>query len=137
MKEGALKIYDSNRVQLGGFPRVARRSPTLGQQPPPGAVVLFDGSTADNWIGGRMTKDGLLMEGATSKQTFQSFKLHMEFCTPFKPHARGQDRGNSGFYAQGRYEVQILDSFENDVRTPATVSMPQPVGSPDALPPMV
>ena len=58
-----------------------------------------------------MTEDGLLMEGATSKRTFQSFTLHMEFRSPFRPDASGQKRGNSGFYAQGRYEVQILDSF--------------------------
>lgn len=58
-----------------------------------------------------MTDDGLLMEGATSKQKFQSFRIHLEFRTPFQPFARGQGRGNSGFYAQGRYEVQILDSF--------------------------
>jgi hypothetical protein len=58
-----------------------------------------------------MTEDGLLMEGVTSKQLFQGFTLHVEFRTPFMPQARGQGRGNSGFYAQGRYEVQILDSF--------------------------
>jgi hypothetical protein len=73
--------------------------------------VLFDGSTADKFEGGRMTEDGLLMEGATSKQKFQSFRLHLEFRLPFQPFDRGQGRGNSGFYAQGRYEVQILDSF--------------------------
>jgi hypothetical protein len=51
------------------------------------------------------------MEGATSKQKFQSYTIHLEFCLPFEPAKRGQGRGNSGYYAQGRYEVQILDSF--------------------------
>jgi hypothetical protein len=37
--------------------------------------------------------------------------LHIEFRTPFKPAGRGQDRGNSGVYVQGRYECQVLDSF--------------------------
>jgi hypothetical protein len=37
--------------------------------------------------------------------------LHIEFRTPFMPAARGQGRGNSGVYIQGRYECQVLDSF--------------------------
>ena len=72
---------------------------------------MFDGKTADNFKGGRMTEDGLLIEGATSKQKFGDFKLHIEFRLPYKPAARGQGRGNSGVYMQGRYEVQVLDSF--------------------------
>jgi len=111
IKDGVLTATLSGGRNVGTLKKVERKSPTLGAKPPAGAVVLFDGTTPDNFKGGRMTEDGLLMEGVTSKQTFQSFTLHMEFCTPFKPDARGQGRGNSGFYAQGRYEVQILDSF--------------------------
>jgi hypothetical protein len=51
------------------------------------------------------------MEGTTSKQGFGSHKLHIEFRIPYQPEDRGQGRGNSGIYAQGRYEVQMLDSF--------------------------
>ena len=58
-----------------------------------------------------MTKDGLLMQGITSHQKFQSYKLHLEFMISYMPYAQGQGRGNSGCYMQGRYEVQILDSF--------------------------
>ncbi|MBN2451656.1 MAG: DUF1080 domain-containing protein [Lentisphaeria bacterium] len=46
-----------------------------------------------------------------SREIFQDHRLHLEFRTPFMPAARGQGRGNSGVYLQGRYEVQILDSF--------------------------
>jgi hypothetical protein len=46
-----------------------------------------------------------------TKDKFKDFKLHVEFRTPFMPEARGQGRGNSGVYLQGRYEVQVLDSY--------------------------
>ncbi|UCG47611.1 MAG: DUF1080 domain-containing protein [Phycisphaerales bacterium] len=46
-----------------------------------------------------------------TKRKFDDFKMHIEFCTPFMPEARGQGRGNSGVYLQGRYEVQVLDSY--------------------------
>ncbi len=98
---------------IGTLERVVRESPTLGAAPPEGAVVLFDGkgTGAENWKGGQVTEDGLLKQGCTSHETFGDFSLHIEFRLPFQPDARGQGRGNSGFYAQGRYEVQMLDSF--------------------------
>jgi hypothetical protein len=110
IREGRLTVRDDGR-ELGSLERVERASPTLGAKPPQGAVVLFDGRSAEAFVGGRMTVDGLLLQGATSKQTFQSGTLHLEFRTPFMPTATGQGRGNSGVYLQGRYEVQVLDSF--------------------------
>ena len=111
IKDGAMTIKNKDGATTGTLKKVLRKSPTQGAKPPAGAVVLFDGTTAEKFDGGRLSPDGLLMEGDTSKQKFQSFTVHLEFRTPFQPCARGQGRGNSGFYAQGRYEVQILDSF--------------------------
>jgi hypothetical protein len=94
--------------------RVERTSPTLGKKPPSGATVLFDGTQSSvdkHWDKGRLTDDGLLMQGTTSKDRFQSYTLHLEFRTPWMPAARGQGRGNSGVYHQGRFETQVLDSF--------------------------
>ncbi len=82
--------------------------------PPDDAVVLFDGSTAETFEKGRMTEDGLLLPGCTSKEKLGSGKLHIEFRVPFMPEARGHARGSSGIYVQGRYKIQVLDSFGED-----------------------
>ncbi len=111
IQNGVLTASDPDGNKVGELKKVERKSPTLGAKPSEGAVVLFDGSTADKFENGRLTEDKLLMQGVTSKQKFQSFTLHMEFRTPYMPAAAGQARGNSGCYMQGRYEVQILDSF--------------------------
>ena len=91
--------------------RTIRRSPTEGARPPEGGLMLFDGKNADLWENGRITEDGLLMEGTQTKKGYGSVRLHVEFRTPFMPKARGQARGNSGVFLSGRYEVQVLDSF--------------------------
>ena len=106
---------DALESMLDNFERVDRKSPTLGAKPPGGAVVLFDGtkeSLEKHWRkGAKITEDGLLQQGCTSIEKFGDYVLHLEFRTPFKPTARGQGRGNSGLYHQGRFETQILDSF--------------------------
>lgn len=111
IKAGSLVIYTAENVRLGEIARVTRVSPTAGRKPPEGAVVLFDGTTADHFEGGRLSDDKLLMQGVTSREKFQSCELHVEFLLSYMPNARGQARSNSGCYLQGRYEVQMLDSF--------------------------
>ncbi|MBX9578900.1 MAG: DUF1080 domain-containing protein [Gemmataceae bacterium] len=95
-----------------------------GSTPPPkGAVVLFDGKDFSQWEkrdGGEVKwtlRDGV-MEGVkghgdiVTKEKFGgSFKLHVEFRVPYEAEGKGQGRGNSGVYLQGRYEVQVLDSY--------------------------
>ena len=63
-----------------------------------------------NLVDGAMEIKGKT-DSIVSKKKFTDFRLHLEFRTPFMPEARGQKRGNSGMYLQGRYEVQILDSY--------------------------
>ena len=109
IKEGALMLTADGNVVAGTLKRVVRKSSTLGAKPPEGAIVLFDGKNADQFENGRMTDDGLLKQGATTKFKHQSGTLHLEFQLPFGPLE--PSRGNSGCYLQSRYEVQMLDSF--------------------------
>ena len=97
--------------------------------PPDGAIVLFDGTNLDQWTsvdGGYRSftpadrrpnwviEDGVLNVGDNDIMTKESFGdcfVHVEFMVPYMPEETGQARGNSGFYLQSRYEVQILDSY--------------------------
>ncbi len=111
LQGGKITVTNAEGQVAGTLERVERKSSTLGAKPPEGAAVLFDGTSVEGWKPGQMTEDGLLMQGAKSVATFGDFSLHIEFRLPYQPTARGQGRGNSGLYLQGRYEVQMLDSF--------------------------
>jgi len=110
ISEGVLVAYEYGDI-IARLRRIERRSPTLGQPAPEGAIVLFDGKSADEWNGGRVVNGLLANNDITTKRKFGSYHLHLEFRTPYKPFARGQARGNSGVYHQGRFETQVLDSF--------------------------
>ncbi len=97
--------------------------------PPKGAIVLFDGGNLSNWqvvngkpaywkiVDGAMEVDkdckGHVDCDHVSKQSFGSGHLHVEFWLPLMAGYTGQGRANSGVYIQGRYELQVLDSYQN------------------------
>ena len=94
-------------------------------RPPSDATVLFDGKDLSEWVSmdGNPTKwitrDGYMecVKGSGYVRTLQNFgdcQLHVEWATPSPAHGEGQGRGNSGvFFGLDRYELQVLDSFEN------------------------
>ena len=95
---------------------------TLNLAPPEGAVVLFNGKDLTNWHtrdggpAGWQVEDGVatVVRGTgdiLSAETFLDAYLHLEWMEPDMPEATGQAKGNSGVYLQGRYEIQVLDSY--------------------------
>jgi hypothetical protein len=116
-------VHDGDRPQ----PRIVTPGEKFSQManPPSDAVVLFDGKDLSKWQksngGGEATwtiengymetkpKSGMIR----TKDQFGDFQLHLEFATPEKVEGTGQGRGNNGLNIYGRYEIQILDSYEN------------------------
>jgi len=100
------------------WPEPKRVEPgTLGN-PPADAVVLFDGQNLALWNGGDKWKieNGYAISqggGISTKEVFGDCQLHVEWATPDVVSGSGQGRGNSGVYLMGKYEVQVLDSFDN------------------------
>ncbi|MEM6700343.1 MAG: DUF1080 domain-containing protein [Bacteroidota bacterium] len=103
-------------------PRVV--TPGMKNAPPSDAIVLFDGKNFDEWqhLNGKAvqwTTDGTAMTvkpksgNIKTKKEFGDMQLHVEFRTPAKVDGKGQGRGNSGVFLQMRYEVQVLDNYNN------------------------
>jgi hypothetical protein len=115
------------RAQYGSIADVKVAKPEDKQDvpatpPPAGAIVLFDGKSFEQFEkqgggkpewelkegGAAQVKGGSLV---TKMKFNEPIRLHVEFRTPYLPDQSGQGRGNSGVYLQGRYEVQVLDSY--------------------------
>ena len=97
-------------------PKVVDPGPVGG--PPSDAIVLFDGKDLSQWEGGDKwhVKDGYAIAAGNdihTKQAFGDCQLHVEWATPEKVEGHGQERGNSGVFMMGLYEIQILDSYDN------------------------
>jgi len=109
-------------------PPVVDPGPFTASAPPPSdAVVLFDGRTLSEWraaddAGGPArwkVADGYMevvggTGGIATARSFGDVQLHLEWASPASPTGEGQERGNSGVFLMGRYEVQILDTYQNE-----------------------
>ena len=118
------KIHDMSRpVPSIVTPGTSSTEDTPGK-PPSDATVLFDGTDLSKW----QHKDGGAAKWKVesgymevvpkagelrTKEPFGDCQLHVEFREPIPPHGESQERGNSGVFLHGLYEVQVLDSYDN------------------------
>ena len=126
---GQWHVHDPDRP----YPEVVTPGATPGAAPSD-AVVLFDGASLDAWqpqatpwpiAGGAMTSTPRAQgEGENfliSKESFGDVQLHLEFRSPNPPSGDSQNRGNSGIWFMERYEVQVLDAYQNPTYADGTV----------------
>lgn len=107
-------------------PPVVNPGPERPPVPAPSdAIVLFDGSNLNQWrsddsLPAKWTvRDGYVeVKPGTgtlaSARGFGDVQLHIEWRAPTPPQGEGQERGNSGVFLMGIYELQVLDSYQND-----------------------
>jgi hypothetical protein len=111
-------------IVLAADPEPPIVTPGDGAKPPSDAIVLFDGKDLSKWQSTELGKEAkwAVREGALevngtgsirTKEEFGDVQLHVEWATPAEVKGSDQGRGNSGVYLQGRYEIQVLDSYQN------------------------
>lgn len=102
------RVHDGKRPQ----PDLVKPDPV-----PSDAIVLFDGKDLSKWKeSGWKVENGYVEIGKgnlVTKEEFGDCQFHIEWCAPSPAKGEGQGRGNSGIFFLGRYELQILDSYEN------------------------
>ena len=107
-------------------PRKVTAAAQMGQAPSD-AIIIFDGKNLDQWVSQRNKSKAAAWKivnndymevvpgtgGIETKLTFGDCQLHIEWSAPDSIEYGGQDRGNSGIFFQNRYELQVLDSYNN------------------------
>jgi len=110
-------VHDGERPQ----PRIIQTAGAVETKPPSDAVVLFDGTNLDAWTtdGGEaawIIKDGAMVakdKGIQTKEKFGAVQVHFEWMVPAGREVKGQSGGNSGCFLMGLYEIQVLQSNNN------------------------
>ena len=73
IQNGSLVITHDDNVRLGELSKITRVSPTMGRKPPEGAIVLFDGTTADHFENGMMSDDKSADAGCHQQTEIRQF----------------------------------------------------------------
>jgi hypothetical protein len=118
------KIHDPNRPLPPVIDSGTASTQDSPGRPPSDAVALFDGKDLSRWA----HKDGSAAKWKVengyaevapktgyiyTREAFGDCQLHVEFAEPVPPKGESQERGNSGVFLMGLYEIQVLDSYEN------------------------
>jgi len=119
------KIHDLNRPLPPVIDPGTASTQDAPGRPPSDAVVLFDGKDLSHWVSAAdrgpakwKVENGYMEVVAktgyiATRDSFGDCQLHVEFAEPTPPHGESQERGNSGVFLMGLYEIQVLDSYEN------------------------
>lgn len=129
LPDGKWRVHDRDRP----YPEVVTPGAEPGA-PPSDAIVLFDGTSLDAWQqqatpwpirDGAATStpraEGSGENALITRESFGDVQLHLEFRSPNPPEKSSQDRGNSGISFMQRYEIQILDAYDNVTYADGTV----------------
>jgi hypothetical protein len=130
-------------VVLAAAPAADEKKSADSGGAPTGAIVLFDGKDLSGWQTLGQKEPGWMVENGymevkpgkgdiRTKETFgPDCQLHVEFWLPLMADQKGQGRSNSGVYLQGRYEIQVLDSFMNETYANGSVGALYGIITPD------
>jgi hypothetical protein len=117
--DGKWKVNDAARPQPEKVKPKAETALAASAQPPAGAVILFSGTDTSAWKPHKWKVENGYLEAVpkggmlTTNQAFGSCRLHLEWSSPNPPVGALQMKGNSGVFLMSRYEVQVLDTFDN------------------------
>lgn len=106
-------------------PKIVTPGDMATQSAPSDAILLFDGKDLSAWVDDKgnpatwPVHDGVFTVDKKAgdiltKQKFENFQLHIEWCVPETITGSSQARGNSGIFLQDMYEIQILDCYQNE-----------------------
>jgi hypothetical protein len=125
---GKWHVHDPDRPQPKVVTPGEFSTPMKPGKPPSDAIILFDGTDLSKWQTQSGQPSGWKVENGEmvvpqkgtvnggdvfTKDEFGDCQLHIEFATPKPPHGDSQARGNSGVFFFGKYEFQVLDSYQN------------------------